>query len=81
MDAMIVGCSARAANASASRREVAAWLTDSLTWLERAISDFRGVRTIGLITNMTLGLFDIYYFYRIPAFVETVKTGETGSGC
>lgn len=64
----------RAAKARASLSAEVAWLTDSLTWLESAISDFRGFLIVGVSTSMVFGLFDIYYFYRISAFVETVKT-------
>jgi hypothetical protein len=34
---IITGCSVRAANANASRKLLAAWVTDSLTWFDKLI--------------------------------------------
>jgi hypothetical protein len=45
--AIVIGCSALAANASPSLKATVAVCTDSFTWVDKAISDFLGVLTIG----------------------------------
>ena len=54
MVVIVMGCSVRAANANASRMQLAAFSMDSLTWVERDISELRGPLTIVNITASEL---------------------------